>query len=68
MDLHWARRSNWKSWEAAGQLELSPGEGVSRTRVEIQKDGMMALTHQDETIESMETADEEEAEVVDTST
>ncbi|KAJ1141657.1 hypothetical protein NDU88_007985 [Pleurodeles waltl] len=63
-----ALRSTWRSREAARQLEFSPGEGASQTRVKIQEDGMMALTQQDVTIESMEMADVDGAVVVDTGT
>ncbi|KAJ1154425.1 hypothetical protein NDU88_007177 [Pleurodeles waltl] len=54
--------------ESAGKLELSPEGGASQTRVEIQEDGTMGLTHRDVTIDSMETAVAEEAAVVGTDT
>ncbi|KAJ1163935.1 hypothetical protein NDU88_004387 [Pleurodeles waltl] len=59
------------------KLEVSGGSrtvgvvawrGASQNRVEIQEDGTMALICQHVTIESMETADAEEAEVVGTGT
>ncbi|KAJ1101535.1 hypothetical protein NDU88_006602 [Pleurodeles waltl] len=45
-----ARRTlnlNWRARETSGPQELLSGGGASPTRIEIQEDSAMALTHQD---------------------